>query len=504
MGTHVYSVVKTELKNDNYEIKINGVNAETSEARVSACPYNRVWPGYQRSIDQTEIVSFVSFETDGGAELEIKTKIPFDKAEIRPKGTDAQMSVSNGVIKIKLNKPQYFTVEPYGRENALHIFADPIADYKKTGDMLYFGAGEHDAGNIELKSNQTLFIDEGAVVYASVTAHGAENIKILGRGILDNSKNKEKILYPPKEGDFFGNMNNAIRGGAVLLDNCKGVEIDGVTLRDSLGYNVHMFSCRDVEIKNIKIIGCWRYNSDGIDTQNCENVHISDCFLRTYDDSVCVKGLYIGQYLKTPGANDGMPEMDSETVEANDVTRNIVAENCVVWNDWGVTFEIGMECCAEEMTDIHFKNSSVIHSTITVMGCSNCDFAAVHGVTYENISVEYDDVIPQPKFQEKDSVKYTDLELDADYAPNTVQTCVEFSEVYSGGSTRRGKIYDIEFSNIHVYGRQKPKIYMKGYNEEFNCRDIRIKDFYWNGKKLSATSDFDTEFVNSGDGLSIE
>ena len=38
------------------------------------------------------------------------------------------------------------------------------------------------------------------------------------------------------------------------------------------------------------MMGCWRYNSDGIDMHNCENVHIDGCFLRTFDDSICVKG----------------------------------------------------------------------------------------------------------------------------------------------------------------------------------------------------------------------
>lgn len=107
------------------------------------------------------------------------------------------MKIENGIIKIQLNKPQYFTVEPFGRKNALHIFADPIADYQNEGEIIYFGEGVHDTGIIELESNQTLFIDEGAVVYGGVRACDAGNIKIIGRGILYNSRIKEKILYSP-------------------------------------------------------------------------------------------------------------------------------------------------------------------------------------------------------------------------------------------------------------------------------------------------------------------
>ena len=93
-----------------------------------------------------------------------------------------------------MNKPQYFTVEPYGRNRALHVFADGINEYGAAAnaqDVIYFGAGIHDAGILELKSGQTVYLDAGAVVYATVKAFHAENIKIIGRGILDNSKNKE-------------------------------------------------------------------------------------------------------------------------------------------------------------------------------------------------------------------------------------------------------------------------------------------------------------------------
>ena len=45
-------------------LKINGETVETNTARVSKIPFNRRWPGHQRSKDQTELISFVSCETD--------------------------------------------------------------------------------------------------------------------------------------------------------------------------------------------------------------------------------------------------------------------------------------------------------------------------------------------------------------------------------------------------------------------------------------------------------
>ena len=74
------------------------------------------------------------------------------------------------------------------------------------------------------------------------------------------------------------------------MNYCKDIEIDGITIRDSLVYNIRPIACENLTIKNIKIIGNWRYNSDGIDMHNCENVVIDNCFIRTFDDSICIKG----------------------------------------------------------------------------------------------------------------------------------------------------------------------------------------------------------------------
>ena len=49
------------------------------------------------------------------------------------------------------------------------------------------------------------------MVYACVSAVDAENIRILGRGILDNSHNKEEILYEVSAEGNDSAVNNASR-----------------------------------------------------------------------------------------------------------------------------------------------------------------------------------------------------------------------------------------------------------------------------------------------------
>ena len=165
MGYRVYPVTQTELFCRDYTVLIDGKEVPLNSARVSAVPFNRYWPGHQRQIEQTELINFLSFSLDAPVTLEIVPHKPFERVELRPASAELGYEITGeGHIVVTLKNPQYFTVEPYGRNHALHVFADPMPQYdidQNDPNLLYFGAGEHDVGLIELKSNQTLYLDEG-------------------------------------------------------------------------------------------------------------------------------------------------------------------------------------------------------------------------------------------------------------------------------------------------------------------------------------------------------
>lgn len=475
MSVRIYPVTRTCLECDDYTVKINGEKLDLDTARVSAYPFNRRWPGHQRQIEQTELVNFLSLAVDGQIEVEIIPKHEFEGVKIRPETLDLKAEITQSSIKFVLDKPAYFTVEPYGRHNALHILADPMPEYNLTdgNEVIYFGKGEHEVGILELKSNQTVFIDEGAIVYASIYAYEAQNIKILGRGILDNSHNKEKILFEVNAENNPFDAGNSERLPTVWFQYCTDIEIDGITIRDSLVYNISPVACKRISIKNIKIIGCWRYNSDGIDMLNCEDVEISDCFVRTYDDAICVKGF--DSYRE----EDGM----YHNGQSYDLSKNITVSNCTIWNDWGKCLEIGAETRAREMSDIVFKNCNIIHVTGPAMDCLSVDYADIHNVLYENIHIEYDDVIPCPLIQNTDEEVYAEGEQE--YAPPLICMDIMFHPEYSADKIRRGISRDFTFRDIYLSGRHTPKIHIAGYDDKHKCSNILISDLYWNGKKLS-------------------
>lgn len=482
---NIYPVTKTEITCSDYIVKVNGTEVSLDTARVSAAPINRRWPGHQRTEDQSELINFLSMSTDEAIEFEITPKEPFENVIIRPLSLGIVPEVEDGVIRFTLEKPAYFTVEPYKRSKALHIFCDPIENkFPLSSEVIYFGKGEHDIGQITLKSNQTLYLDEGAVVYACIQATDAENIKIAGRGILDNSRNKEQILYDfAAEGNDVA-IDNATRQHTIQLEYCTNVAIDGITIRDSLVYNVRPVGCKNLHIKNVKIIGCWRYNSDGIDMHNCEDVLIENCFIRTFDDSICVKGFdcyYEGDVEKAVHA------AMYRNGKAYDVFKNTVIRNCTIWNDWGKSLEIGAETRAEEIFNIVFEECDIIHVTGMPLDCYNVDYADVHHITYQNINVEYDENIPPPMLQERDDDTYRNH--DPNFAPYLICAITEFHHEYSAGGTRRGTNRDITFKNIHYFGRQKPTFYFKGCDEEHKTKDVLIENLYWNGNLVTSLCD---------------
>lgn len=318
------------------------------------------------------------------------------------------------------------------------------------------------------------------MVYACVHAIDAEGIRILGRGILDNSRNKEAILF---EANAEGNreaVGNAKRRHTVELEYCTHTVIDGITVRDSLVYNIRPIGCRDLSIRNVKIIGCWRYNSDGIDMHNCEDVHISDCFIRTFDDCVCVKGFdcyYDGDVEAAVHAKmyrNGM---------SYDRFCNTVIERCVIWNDWGKGLEIGAETRAEEIAHITFRDCDLIHLTHTALSCMNVDYADVHDVTFENIRIEADLPAQKPLLQQRDGEIY--VNGDADHLPFMVKFSVEFHHEYSAGGARRGKNRHISVRNIRWYASKPPRIRLSGYDAQHKTENILFSDLFQNDKRLS-------------------
>ena len=206
--------------------------------------------------------------------MEVASRRPFQSVVVRPTSRGIKPTIKGRLITFRLPQPGQLTVELDGMHYALHLFADPPeTDTPKAGDanVLYFGPGVHRPGKINLQSGQTVYVAGGAVVYTAIAARGLTGVRILGRGIIDTSE------FPRGQG-----------GGSIRLANCTDVKIDGVILRDPDTWGLTGSGCRNVTISRVKLIGFWRYNSDGIDMCNSQDVTIRDSFSTTTRS--CSKG----------------------------------------------------------------------------------------------------------------------------------------------------------------------------------------------------------------------
>lgn len=469
----LYPIPEGAKKCAHFALKINGQPVETYSCLVSAMPFNREWPGHQRPVDQAEEASFIYFDTDEVVNIELDAWKDFSELKIRPLSKSIKAEVNGRNIKFSAGVGQY-TVELDSHHNALHIFVNPIREYGvdiNDKNVLYFGPGVHRPGPIELKSGQTLFVDGGAVVHASIRSEDCENLKIIGHGIIDYETFER---HDPLIWSYDGLMN---------LVRCKNVTVDGVILKDSSWWTITAVNCENVLIDNAKAIGMWRYNADGFDMVNSSNVIIRNCFLRTFDDGIVFKGLKLVFSGKDAiNFDDPKYKCDLKNVE------NHLVENCVVWCDWGRSLEIGAETCADEYVNIKYKNCDLIHNESVAMDIQNGDRANVHNVSYENINVEYSKYERRGKIQENDDQKY---EPRKEFFPADLM----FADMYVGRWSKDmiyGHTHDISYKNITVYIDEEvpmPMTQFKGGTPENWAEDITIENVVVNGKRITDLSE---------------
>lgn len=311
--------------------------------------------------------------------------------------------------------------------------------------LLYFGPGVHRPGIIRPKSGESVYIDAGAVVYGGILCEAVSNVTISGRGILDAG-----VL--DREDKKMPSLNN------LRFSRCRGITAEGIILRDSNNFGCDMRTCENVTLSNLCLIGFWRYNTDGIDACNCKNVLVRNCFVRSFDDGLVVKGLW--------------PQRQYST-------ENIRFEGCVVWCDWGNGMEIGASSAGPEMKHIVFTDCDIIDTKGKAISMSHSGNAWLHDVRYENIRVELGDAYDAPRIQKsKDDVFVP--EKNSSFYPSLLGLGIR-KTIYIDNN-ERGKASDIVFKNIHVQCARQPSSYVSGFDEEHGFNGIRIENLRFNNQ----------------------
>ena len=451
-----------EKISSRFEVFCGNTKLGVYDCDVSAVPFNQVWPGYQRPFEQTEPTSYLSVGSNEEITLKITPNTEFKEVVVRPLSKGVVADVKDGSVTVTLPGAGQYSVEFDGMHNVLSVFVNPEKEFDVDADdenTLYFGAGVHYLEEcVELEDYQTVYIDKHAVVYGGFKAREKKGLRILGYGVLDCS-NIER-----------GN------GNPISLYRCENIIVEGITIVNSNGWSVHFAGCTNVKADNIKLIGMWRYNSDGCDFTNCTNGVLVNSYLRNYDDCIVIKGL---------GGNGHLP------------VRNFLAENCVLWCDWGRAIEIGAETSAPSFSGVMFKNIDIIHGDAVMMDIQHGDKANISDIYFDNIRAEYMAKVNCPKLQSAPGEVYKNE--DENYMPllfvvNTVRT------MYSKDATT-GNIKNVNFRNISVHTEDGriPCSNIAAKAPDSCIEGVYFENIEINGKKYVSLDELNVEL---GDGTS--
>jgi hypothetical protein len=249
-----------------------------------------------------------------------------------------------------------------------------------TQNILYVPPGKYKVGELSLKSNMTLYLACGAILYGSgstgdfntvsgginiegmqhalIRIYQAKNTKLLGRGVLDSNGKAIRAA--------------GLNASLLKIEQSSSIVVDGIVSRDSSYWNTLIYRSDQVTIQNYKVINCrptsggTAYNqTDGVDFDESTNGKLYNAFLYTGDDGMATKN-----------------EEPSGTVN----TKNIVHEHVVVYNN-SVGGKIGTKSMGQTMDGVVWRDIDVVKAG-RAMTIEAYDTAVVSNTTYENVRVE--------------------------------------------------------------------------------------------------------------------
>ena len=312
-------------------------------------------------------------EVSISAGTELTLQVPWGingRVKISPKSKEIEPTIDEvyRTIRFTVPSPGDYTIE-FRSNRVLHLFVYPyeIQNEYNESNCIYFGPGLHDKNNdsrlrnnstLNLSSNQTVYLAEGAVVRGAFTANGASNIKILGKGFVDGAT-------------FDRNASTGSRFIPYDFDYCTNITLDGFATLDPAGWTYNLYFCENLTLRNLKIISS-RSNGDGISLQSCKHALVDGCFVRTYDDSIVVKNY---------------PQWSNRNNEG--ATEDIEVRNCLIWTDLAQCLEVGYETVGVKMEGIHFHDIEILRarhkSPISIHNANN---AEIKDIMFENITIE--------------------------------------------------------------------------------------------------------------------
>lgn len=422
--------------NDSYTVRVRTLGGEWKDLYE-----------YKVHVDMDKVQEASMVQFDMGSPVEVMVKKnngTIREVDIRPLNNKVEYTQMRNAIFFTLERPQYLSVEFNGdRLHNLHLFANPLETETYTEarkGVMYFGPGIHkpdDLPNnqIRIPSNTTVYLAPGAVIKAKLLVDKAENVRIIGRGILDHP----------------------IRG--IEVTDSKNVLIEGVTVVNPDHYTVFGGGTTGLTVKNLKAFSCKGW-SDGIDLMCCRNVVVDNVFLRNSDDCIAI---YNHRWNWWGGSSD------------------ITVQNSVLWADIAHPINMGGHGDPDSLTGEVLENVTVRNIDILehdeddplYQGSMNIDCGdknIVRNVLFEDIRVE--------------SIQEGRL------------FCLKVLYNPKYNKAPGNSIEEITFRNITYDGVGENPSLIKVIDENHSVRNITFENVVINGKRMKDVNEFITnEFI---------
>jgi hypothetical protein len=319
-----------------------------------------------------------------------------------------------------------------------------------TQNILYVPPGKYKVGELWLKSNMTLYLAGGSVLYGSdntadfntgsggidiedaqhalIRMYQVQSTKILGRGALDANGHAIRAA--------------GLNANLLKIEQSSNIVIDGIVSRDPSYWNTLVYRSDMVTIQNYKVINCrpttTTYNqTDGVDFDESTNGTVTNAFLYTGDDGMAPKN-----------------EEDMGTIN----THNVSYEHVVVYNN-SVGCKIGTKTMGTLLDAVTFKDIDIVKAG-RALTIEPYDTAVVKNITFQDIRVEAADTML--------------INLALDMPPNW-RTAANTSV-----------IRDIYFTNVSSDANQP--ISLHGSSSSVNIDGVQFKNLTVQGKAVTSTS----------------
>lgn len=301
--------------------------------------------------------------------------------------------IANGKNALLTKDKDVYNVKNYGAagdgkkldSKAINSAIDAAA--KAGGGMVYLPAGDYLSGSIHLKSNISLYLEQGATIIATSEENNGEydaeeatvnttfqdyghshfhNSLIWGEDIHDVS-----ILGPGKIWGI-GLLKDYKKGSklankAICLYKCRNVTIRDISILTGGWFGILATGVDNLTIDNIKE----DTNRDGMDIDCCKNVRISNCYVNSpYDDGICLKSTFALGYAKN--------------------TENVTITNCQVSGyDEGTLLDGTFKRTENPQYKLHptgrIKLGTESNGGFKNIAISNCVFDYCRGLALETV-----------------------------------------------------------------------------------------------------------------------